>query len=169
MEHDSTATNAKIVDSGDLHLTQPQEKPEQPDYEVISLVDDTPVDPSKTGPKNKKKLVAVEVLGYQVGRGLKRRIVNPDDVYGLAQLGCSDRDIAQWFDIDEQTLRYNFKEIMLKGRSELKQTLRQAMLKNALNGNAAVQIFLAKNLLGMSDNPVDSEATQPLPWTSHDD
>jgi hypothetical protein len=40
------------------------------------------------------------------------------------------------------------------------------MLNNACrNMNAAVQIFLAKNILGMSDNPYDSESNAPLPWT----
>jgi hypothetical protein len=34
--------------------------------------------------------------------------------------------------------------------------------------HASVQIFLAKNFLGMSDNPVDSEANAPLPWSDED-
>jgi hypothetical protein len=39
------------------------------------------------------------------------------------------------------------------------------MFKNACDNNsAAVQIFLAKNILGMSDSPLNSEAKQPLPW-----
>lgn len=151
--------------SGQLH---PPAQEQEPEYEIISLVEEAVIDPHKTGPQP-KKLVAVEVLGYQVGRGKKRQIVRPDDVYKLAAIGSTDRDIAAWFGIDEQTLRYNFKEIMQKGREEMKQSLRMAMIKNALNGNAALQIFLAKNLLGMSDNPNDSESNQPLPWTSQDE
>ena len=43
--------------------------------------------------------------------------------------------------------------------------LRRAMFKNACdNMQPAVQIFLAKNVLGMTDSPVDSEANAPLPW-----
>jgi hypothetical protein len=38
------------------------------------------------------------------------------------------------------------------------------MLKNAMGGNAALQIFLAKNLLGMSDNPQVTEDNKILPW-----
>lgn len=152
----------------ELH-EQPEEQLTEPiEYEVIPFVEPV-VDPSKTGPKNKKRLVAVEVLGYEVGRGLKKRVVSPEDVYKLAALGHTDREIATWFSMDEQTLRYNFKEIMEKGRQEMKTALRRAMFKNALNGNAALQIFLAKNILGMSDNPQDSQSNQPLPWTSQDD
>ena len=133
---------------------------------LIPLVEEA-VDPSKTGNKP-KQLVAVEVYGYEVGRGRNKRVVVPQDVYNLAAIGCNDREISRWFDMDENTLRYNFSDIMLKGREDLKHTLRRAMLKNALSGNAALQIFLAKNMLGMSDNPLDSEDNKPLPWNDND-
>jgi hypothetical protein len=133
---------------------------------LIPLVEEA-VDPSKTGNKP-KQLVAVEVYGYEVGRGRNKRVVVPQDVYNLAAIGCNDREIARWFDMDENTLRYNFSDIMLKGREDLKHTLRRAMLKNALGGNAALQIFLAKNMLGMSDNPLDSDDNKPLPWNDND-
>jgi hypothetical protein len=145
--------------------TTPSQPKEEYD-EVIPYVEE-PRDPSKTGNKP-KQLVAVEVWGYEVGRGRNKRVVVPKDVYELAVIGCNDREIARWFDMNEETLRYNFKDIMLKGREDLKHTLRRAMIKNALGGNAALQIFLAKNMLGMSDNPIDSEENKPLPWTEGD-
>jgi len=137
------------------------------DYEVIPLPPEEQ-DASKTGPKP-KKLKAIEVYGFEVGRGLRKRIVNPEDIYKLAALGCADREIATWFDIAEDTLRYNFADIMAKGRQDMKTALRNAMFKNALNGNAALQIFLAKNMLGMSDNPNQSDEHKPLPWNEDAD
>lgn len=136
------------------------------DLEAFDIIayEEPPVDPSKTGNKP-KKLVAVEVYGYEVGRGLRKRVVTPEDVYKLAALGHSDREIATWFSIKEDTLRYNFADIMAKGRQEMKTALRNAMFKNALNGNAALQIFLAKNILGMSDNPTQTDDTKVLPWS----
>jgi hypothetical protein len=157
--HDST------VDSGTIHC-QPPKPGESQQCEVIPYEEPT-IDPSKTGNKP-KQLKAVEVLGYEVGRGKNKKIVFPEDVYKLAAIGCTDQDIATWFDIEYSTLRYNFSDIIAKGRQDLKMTLRKSMLKNALNGNAAIQIFLAKNMLGMSDNPVDSEENRPLPWTEQD-
>jgi hypothetical protein len=128
------------------------------------LPPEEPPNPSKTGNKP-KQLKAIEVFGYEVGRGLRKRVVNPDDIYKLAQIGCTDRDIAQWFDVDENTLRYNFSAVMAKGREDLRAALRTAMIRNAINNNnAALQIFLAKNMLGMSDNPNQSEDNRPLPW-----
>lgn len=147
-----------------MELPNTNDSQESLEYQEVIAYQEEPVDPSKTGNKP-KQLVAVEVFGYQVGRGRTRRIVIPKDVYGLAVIGCNDREIATWFDMDESTLRYNFKDIILKGREDLKHTLRRAMLKNALGGNAALQIFLAKNMLGMSDTPHNSEDQKPLPWT----
>jgi len=134
--------------------------------DVIPYIEE-PVDPSKTGNKP-KQLVAVEVYGYEVGRGRRKRVVVPKDVYNLAVIGCNDREIATWFDINENTLKYNFSSIIAKGREDLKHSLRRAMIKNALGGNAALQIFLAKNFLGMSDTPVNSEDKLPLPWTDEE-
>jgi hypothetical protein len=132
------------------------------DYEVLSLVE-VQEDPSKTGPKG-KKLKAVEVMGYEVGRGLRKRVVVPKDVYELAALGCSDREIAQWFDINEDTLRYNFADIMQKGREDLKHSLRRAQIKLALSGNAVMLIWLGKNILGQQETPTNGEDQKPLPW-----
>jgi transcriptional regulator len=135
--------------------------------EVLTLEqqgwEDTPQDPSKTGPKP-KPLVAVEVYGYQVGRGRTRRVVNPDDVYKLAALGCSDREIATWFDMAYETLRYNFSDIIANAREDLKQSLRHAQIKLALSGNATMLIWLGKQILNQQENPMNTEDKAPLPW-----
>jgi len=131
------------------------------------MEDNTPNNPTskkKTGPKP-KDLVTVEVTGYEVGRGKTKRVVFDEDVYKLSAIGCNDREIARWFDMDENTLRYNFSDIMEKGREDLKQSLRRAQIKLALSGNATMLIWLGKNILGQSENPVDSEANTPLPWS----
>lgn len=140
---DNIDTSEQVIDSGDVTLK-----------------------PRKTGPKP-KELVEASYLGIPVGRD--KKVIDPEDVEKLAALGCRDNEIANWFGINEDTLRYNFKDNLVKGREELKITLRRAMLNNACkNMNAAVQIFLAKNILGMSDSPVDTEANSPLPWDSKD-
>lgn len=113
--------------------------------------------------RRQPKIGVKEVTGYVIGRD--KKVVPPDEVEKLAAIGCKDTEIAQWFGIDENTLKYNFSIFLIKGRESLRQSLRRAMLRNAIqNNNAAVQIFLAKNLLGYSDTPVNSEDQQPLPW-----
>ena len=152
-----------------IRMDNPQDTPKssEQEYEEIIPYIEEPRDPSKTGNKP-KQLVAVEVYGYEVGRGKTKRVVVPEDVYKLAAIGCNTLEIARWFDIHENTLRYNFNDVIEKGRQDLKTRLRSAMIKNALNGNVVMQIFLAKNFLGMSDNPTDTEATAPLPFTDSD-
>lgn len=155
----------QVIDCGSVTLHPPKNTDLQPlEYSEVVPYKEEVRDPSKTGPQP-KKLVAVEVLGYEVGRGLRKKVVSPEDVYKLAALGMSNREIARWFDIDHQVVNYNFQTIIDKGREDMKTSLRRAMLKNAMSGNAALQIFLAKNMLGMSDNPTNTEDKRPLPWS----
>lgn len=143
-ETNNNAASETVVDSGNVKLK-----------------------PAKTGPKP-KELVEATYLGIPVGRD--KKVIDPEEVEKLAALGCRDNEIANWFGIKEDTLRYNFTDNLVKGREELKITLRRAMLNNACkNMSAAVQIFLAKNILGMQDTPVDSDSNKPLPWDSKDE
>jgi len=120
-------------------------------------------DPHTTGPRPKKMVEGV-IQGLPIGRD--KTVVPPDQVYELAAIGCSDTEIAHFFGVKQDTLRYNFAEELTKGRSFMKIRLRRAMYKNACQlNNAAVQIFLAKqaSILGMSDGGVNADA-EALPW-----
>jgi len=124
---------------------------------------------NKTGPKP-KELKEGTIMGLEIGRGNSKQIVPPDQVEELASIGCTDREIAAFFKVKEDTLRRNFADNLLKGREFCKTRLRQAMFKNACSHmNAAVQIFLAKNILGMSDQQHNTEANAPLPWVESED
>jgi hypothetical protein len=128
------------------------------------MEDNIPDSPTsvKRGPKP-KQLTEKIVLGLPVGRD--KKIVPPDEVYKLAALGCKNTEIADWFGVTEDAISRNFAAELIKARAAVKISLRRAMLNNACqNNNAALQIFLAKNFLGMSDSPMDSEANAPLPW-----
>lgn len=120
---------------------------------------------TRTGPKP-KQLKQGTYMGIEVGRGDKKKIIDPNEVEKLASIGMKGTEIAEWFGIDDSTLRYNFKDNISKGKLMLNQSLRRAMINNAItNNNAAVQIFLAKNILGMSDSPTASDDTNILPWS----
>lgn len=109
---------------------------------------------TKTGEKT--------VQGLCVGRD--KTVVPPEEVFKLAQLGCKDNEIADWFGITDSTLRYQFTDELTKGREALKQTLRRAQIEVALKGNATMLIWLGKNILGQSDNPMDLDKPTVLPW-----
>lgn len=118
-------------------------------------------------PRQQQKWGVVTKQGLIVGRAPNQRIVPPDEVYYLATLGCSTREIADWFNVTESTLKYNFSEYIIKGREEIKQKLRQAQLKAAMSGNAALLIFLGKNMLGQSDTPQVTDDDRVLPWNNN--
>lgn len=124
--------------------------------------------PKKTGPRP-KKIVEATYKGIEVGRGENKRVVDPREVRKLAALGMKNSEISEWLEIDDSTLAYNFKQELIKGRSQLNQSLRQAQITLALSGNAVMLIWLGKNILGQSDNPNDSGANAPLPWDSIDE
>lgn len=106
--------------------------------------------------------------GYWIGQGERKRLIIPEHVWKLASIGCTDREIAQWYDCAEPTLKENFGVYMTRARSEMRQRLRRAQFQHAINGNATLLIWLGKQLLGQSDNPHSSQEDQILPWTETD-
>jgi hypothetical protein len=123
--------------------------------------------PNNPASKRKtRKTATIEVEGVVVGRD--KKVVPPKDVERLAQMGCKDSEIAEWFGVDENTLRYNFSVELLKGKLALNQSLRQAQIRLALSGNATMLIWLGKNILGQQENPLNSDANTPLPWSDEE-
>ena len=121
----------------------------------------------KRDPNKPRKEGEKTVTGVVVGRD--KSVIPPEEVYKLAQIGCKDKEIAEWFGIDSNTLRYNFSVELLIGREALKHSLRRAQINVALNGNPTMLIWLGRNLLGQSEMPIDSDSNQILPWTTHTD
>jgi hypothetical protein len=102
--------------------------------------------------------------GLIVGRGKTQKVVPPDEVWKLAEIGMTDREIAEWFQIKEDTLRYNFADYLTKGRAGMKRRLRAVQLSTALQGNATLLIWLGKQYLGQSDSPMITDDDKILPW-----
>lgn len=119
----------------------------------------------KPGPKGGTWMTAT-YEGILVGRN--KVIIEPNQVYELAKLGLKSSEIANFFGVTIESINRYFASEMEKGREHLKISLRRAMLNNAIaHNNAAVQIFLSKNLLGFSDNPTNAEDAVPLPWVEN--
>lgn len=103
--------------------------------------------------------------GLVIGRGDTKTIIPPDEVEKLALLHCTNKEIAEFFGIAVKTLEYNFADLIQKARMTTKQRLRRAQLEVALKGNVPMLIWLGKNILGQQDQPIDTDNTQPLPWS----
>jgi hypothetical protein len=131
---------------------------EDPTHDLIRHVDGVEL-PER--PAN--RLGTEEIVGVVIGRD--RIVVPPHEVFKLAVIGCKDIEIAEWFGIDSNTLRYNFSVELIKGRETLKHSLRRKQLDVAMSGNPTMLIFLGKNYLGQTDQPQPNDNRQPLPWT----
>jgi hypothetical protein len=108
------------------------------------------------------KETTVIKTGVSVGRGENKTVIVPEEVEKLAKLWCTYEEMSAYFNVPANTLKYNFSDIIAKGRSETKQALRRAQLKAALEGNTTMLIWLGKNILGQLDSPIEEERAPEL-------
>ena len=85
-----------------------------------------------------------------VGRPRKHNL-DTKQVEQLAGYGCTDTEIASFFDISRTTLERNYEHNLTKGRESGKIRLRQLQWASAKKGNVAMLIWLGKQLLGQAD------------------
>lgn len=85
--------------------------------------------------------------------GRPKTVIDPEQVRKLAEIGCTDLEIALIVGIHAANLKRRFADILAKGREHCKMRLRMAQMKAALGGNVVMLIFLGKNLLGQRDTP----------------
>jgi hypothetical protein len=118
----------------------------------------------KCGPPRQEELT---VTGIRIGRGETSAVVDPTTVYKLALMGANNSEIAEWYGVTEQSIRYRFNEYLAKARSSLKIKLRRAQLKVAIeNENPTMLIWLGKQMLGQSEHVIAAESEKVLPWLS---
>lgn len=100
------------------------------------------------------------------GAGRKKIQLDESMLLKLAELHCNWKEIAYVMDVSVDTLKRNYADIIDKGYALGKIKLRRAMMRNACeNDNAVIQIFLAKNLLGMENDPgATRDDALVLPW-----
>lgn len=98
-----------------------------------------------------------------------RKPIDLELVYGLAKLHCTNREIASLTGVSVDTLQRRYHDILDKGRDDGKMTLRRSMWDLALNGkNPTMMIWLSKQHLGFTDNPISNDDKKPLPWSDDD-
>ena len=102
------------------------------------------------------------VRGRVIGRA--KTVIPEEQVLELSKLHCTSKEMAEFFSVPLSTFTDNFRDIITKGRLETKQRLRAAQLKLALNGDRTMLIWLGKNILQQSENPINTDSNQVLPW-----
>jgi len=84
----------------------------------------------------------------------------------LSSLGCTNKEMGDFFGCSADLLEKSYSEFLTKGRAEQKLRLRQLQWKACESGNVAMLIFLGKNMLGQQDRIEQNELEEPLIWSS---
>ena len=96
----------------------------------------------------------------------KKYHIDTEQLQKLAKLGCTNKEMGDFFGCSADLLEKSYSDILLKGRAEQKLRLRQLQWKSAEKGNVTMQIFLGKNLLGQQDRIEENQLEEPLVWTN---
>lgn len=76
--------------------------------------------------------------------------IDEEQVFKLAQMMCTHKEIAAFFDCSTDTIADRFSQVILKGHEVGRMSLRRKQWKLAEH-NAAVAIWLGKQYLGQKD------------------
>lgn len=113
----------------------------------------------------KRKYGEKVIKGIIVGRGENKQVINIEDVKKLAALHLTYKDMSNYFGVRENTFRDNFRSVVERARQTTKQRLMEAMLESAIvKQNPTILVWCSKNLLNWTDNPINTESNQVLPW-----
>tara|TARA_Y100001938_G_scaffold126371_1_gene178243 strand:+ start:15 stop:320 length:306 start_codon:yes stop_codon:yes gene_type:complete len=96
----------------------------------------------------------------------KKYNIDTKQVQKLASLGCTNKEISEFFGCSADLLEKSYSEFLTKGRAEQKIRLRQLQWQSAEKGNVVMQIFLGKNMLGQQDKIEQTELDEPLVWSA---
>ena len=102
------------------------------------------------------------VRGRVIGRN--KTVIPEEEVAQLSQYHCTNKEMADFYNVPLQTFMDNFRDIIDKNRIITKQRLRKAQLDLALKGDRVMLIWLGKNILGQAESPVNTDNSQVLPW-----
>jgi hypothetical protein len=80
--------------------------------------------------------------------------IDAAQVEKLAQIGCKNTEIADYFLCSEDTITRRFAEELTKGRADLRMSLRRMQIKSAQAGNVVMLIWLGKQMLGQQDRTI---------------
>ena len=118
----------------------------------------------------KRKYGEKTVKGIIIGQGENKRIIDIEEVKKLASLHLTYKDMAEFFGCKENTFRDNFRSVVEQSRQTTKQRLMEAMLESAIvKQNPTILVWVSKNLLNWTDQPLNTDTNQVLPWQSEQD
>lgn len=83
--------------------------------------------------------------------GRPRIELDKDQIVKLAAMGCTNKEIAAFFDVSQDTIGDNYSDEIQKGKEQGKVKLRRLQWQAAEKGNVVMLIWLGKQLLDQSE------------------
>lgn len=80
-----------------------------------------------------------------------------DQIFKLARLHCTIKEIADFFDVDRDTISNNYSAEITKGRADGRIRLRKKQFDLAMSGNVSMCIWLGKQMLDQNDRHIDED------------
>lgn len=108
-------------------------------------------------------------MAKKVGRPKKK--IDWKEFGKLCQMLCTLEEISGWFNVSEDTIerrvkeekKCNFADFYKMHSAKGKISLRRAQFKSALGGNAALLIWMGKQVLGQKDKYDGDTGVKPQP------
>ena len=97
----------------------------------------------------------------------KKYDIDTTEVQQLAEYGCSQREIADFFGCDESLISKSYSSFITKGKAVLKKKLRKAQIDLALKGNATMLVWLGKQMLGQTEKQEITTMELPKGFETH--
>lgn len=123
--------------------------------------------PPPAKPRRNKRLQAYLLQNEERYKPEKqKRVIDLEQVKELCRIGCTMEEmsgilaVSQAWIADERDQNPAFALAMDMGYADMRQSLRRAQVAMALNGSAAMLIWLGKQHLGQSDRQVSENTTQ---------
>jgi hypothetical protein len=77
--------------------------------------------------------------------------IDAETVFKLAKIGCTQQDVAEFFDCSHSVISERFRQDFHQGRAASKISLRRAQWRSAMKGSDRMLIHLGKVHLGQTD------------------
>jgi hypothetical protein len=83
--------------------------------------------------------------------GRPTKDIDGELVRKLAAIGCTQADVAEFFDVSQSVISERFRSDFQLGRAESKISLRRAQWRSAMKGSDRMLVHLGKVYLGQTD------------------
>lgn len=102
--------------------------------------------------------------------GRKVPLIDRQEVYDMAAVGCTVDEIAHCLKVDPITITRNFGDAHKEGHASMCFQLRKKQIELAIKGNVTMLIFLGKSYLGQFDTQrIESKVEQVTKFESADE